>query len=239
VYNGTSWFASTLATGSYAAITGDLANPGGLFGVAADAGLAIPDTKKCIDNTHVECGGFVTGYFDNYFYVCTPARIGGIRVSRESHTAVEGAFASITGDMSTLSSGERYIKATSVSLVLNNKLMPFYMSNRSIGGGAFLDLLSGIGQVGVAGGLGLNNVGMLVKTGGKVTDVAGYDTLHLTDGSGSPIECVDPWGFVSYTVRASDYLAVTGVVSMGLDTYLNPIPVLLLTDLRIMQNGGN
>jgi len=229
------WTASTVTTGAYKAITADLTNPGGLFGAALDAGKTIADAKKCIDNTHVQCTGLVTGYFSGYFYVAPSDRVSGIRVALDKHKAVEGFSVNLTGSMVTLPTGERCIRATSCDLLLDHKLLPFWMANRGIGGGAFGEVMMGAGQAGVANGTGLNNVGTLIKSGGVVTTKEGSDTITLTDGSGTPVKCIDPWGFVGYSVAVADYVLVTGVVSVDRDVNGYIVPTVILTDWSIAR----
>ncbi len=96
------------------------------------------------------------------------------------------------------------------------------MINRDVGGGAW-NYDPGppqSGQQGVIGGSGLNNVGLLIRTSGRVTQI-GTDYLYIDDGSnlrdgtltgaeeniGVRVIC-DPTGY-----NAGDYLIVTGISS--------------------------
>ena len=54
----------------------------------------------------------------------------------------------------------------------DNSLFPLGMNNKSIGGGDWMyDPILGYGQKSITGASGLNNIGLLVKTWGKVTSV--------------------------------------------------------------------
>lgn len=61
---------------------------------------------------------------------------------------------------------------------------PVLMPNRCVGGGDFrYDPVTGNGQKGIVGCCGLNNIGLLVKTTGKVKWVSG-NMFGINDGSG-------------------------------------------------------
>ena len=93
------------------------------------------------------------------------------------------------------------------------------MTNRSVGGGDFLDSITGFGQRGITGGFGLNNIGLLVTTWGEVSSV-GADSFIIDDGSGVDVRCVVPAGVTLPGV--DNYVAVTGASScekVGDDLY--------------------
>ena len=93
----------------------------------------------------------------------------------------EGAMVDVIGDMLT-EDGERSIYAYSVipSSYLLTPLAPIAMANKALGGGDLNPQTKG-----VTGGVGLRNVGLLVKTQGKVTYVggAGECFFYIDDGS--------------------------------------------------------
>jgi len=61
----------------------------------------------------------------------------------------------------------------------DTEIKPVMMSNRAVGGGQLNEYTPG-----VAGGLGLNNIGLLVRTWGKVTYVdAAQKFFYINDGS--------------------------------------------------------
>jgi len=131
------------------------------------------------------------------FYIEKEDRTWGIRVELEYFNLNLGQRINITGTLSTNADGERFIKDATYEtggdnpppppplLESNpNGVMPLYMPNRNLGGGNWrYDSTTGAGQCGVDGGFGLNNIGLLVKTTGKVI-FAGRDWLYIDDGSG-------------------------------------------------------
>lgn len=160
----------------------------------------------------------VTYTSTNVFYVEEDTRSCGIRVEKANHGLLPGTRVDVVGTILTNSDKERYIDAATASYKAIGQLNPLGLPNESLGGG---DLGSGPnGQVGVAGAVGLNNIGLLIRTWGKVTQIgSGYlyvdDGAHLKDGTstlaaqniGCRVIC-DPTGY--YT---GDYLTVTGVSS--------------------------
>jgi hypothetical protein len=96
---------------------------------------------------------------------------------------------------------------------------PVFMNCRSVGGGdwnyqpgaVWPETLSG--QKGVLGGFGLNNVGLLVRVFGRVTQGLPGDPgpIPIDDGSKAPVEVVLPSGTTSPGQGA--YVVATGVVS--------------------------
>jgi hypothetical protein len=93
------------------------------------------------------------------------------------------------------------------------------MPGKVLGGGSAIGL-----QQGITGGFGLNNIGLLVRTWGKVT-LAGRGWFYLDDGSGVNSGC----GVIGIHVDApsmslptkGSYVAVTGISSC--DLYLGNV----------------
>ena len=88
---------------------------------------------------------------------------------------------------------------------------PLGLNNRAVGGGDWFydNPTTGKGQKGVLGGVGLNNIGLLVQTCGRVTYVD-PTTFTLDDGSGVNLKCVA----AGFTVNPTwEYVAITGVSS--------------------------
>jgi len=88
----------------------------------------------------------------------------------------KGDIVDITGIMRTFQ-GERVLLASSITMSEVHEPRPliwgpYGMNNRSIGGMDFLTG-SGGGQAGVLDGFGLNNVGLHIRTWGKVTGIGG------------------------------------------------------------------
>jgi hypothetical protein len=112
------------------------------------------------------------------------------------------------------------------SVAVADEVAPIYMSNKTIGGGDM-----NLYTKGVAGGSGVNNIGLLIKTFGKVTYVnTTSQFFYIDDGWGktttlpAPDSCTVQGIRVSYGGLADgvpaitpplvdNYVAVTGIVS--------------------------
>jgi len=119
-------------------------------------------------------GDVVTAVFSGEFYIESPDRSAGIKVISAADVKEQDVvdIAGVVGRNSV----ERVVTATSVYVSATGWVGPLYLSNRDLGG-------AGDAVVpGVSGGVGLNNVGLLVTTSGKVTFV-GYDYIYIDDGS--------------------------------------------------------
>lgn len=126
--------------------------------------------------------------FAGFFYVEDADRVSGIRVALPSGGVpglARGSVVNVIGNLGTTSSGERLFTGPVVVITgMVAPLAPVGMPNRSLGGG---DAGSPpLGQYGVAGGAGLNNVGLLVQTWGRVID-AGSGYVVIDDGSATPV----------------------------------------------------
>ena len=155
-------------------------------------------------------GWVVTAVFADMFYAESPDRLAGMQVI--SNTPVsEGDVVTVRGAMST-QQGERIMSASSVAVDGSAAVPdPFALSNSTLGGSAFGDHCPGI-----AGASGLNNVGLLVRTCGSVTQV-GADHFYIDDGS----QLDDGSGYPGVKVLASgltlptagDFVQITGISS--------------------------
>ncbi len=148
--------------------------------------------------------------FSDHFYVEAPDRSCGIRVNMAGHGRLPGDGADVNGVLKTNLDGERYIEASAVSLAGSGAIDPLEMIGRSVGG------TDGAGQPGVAGGVGLNNIGLLVSTVGKVTHAeSGF--FYVDDGSapadGSGFAGIRVLPFVLSVPAENSHVAVTGASS--------------------------
>jgi len=200
------------------------------------AEMSIGEAKKLPNGSKVvlrECVVSAAAYeVGRWCYVEHSERSGGIKVmgrvlERDKHYI-------IYGDMDTIAD-ERVILATSAIPVLDKQgqivatpVCALGMPNRSIGGGNFFTQPGqSVGQKGVKDGTGLNNIGMLVRTWGKVKSVdQTAKSFVIDDGSGRLIKCIAPRdtqadepnnGSVpdpSFTPPAQDsFVIVTGISS--------------------------
>jgi hypothetical protein len=117
----------------------------------------------------------VPGYEDG-FYIEEINRFAGIRIEGESIPA-EGDKVSISGIMSTIAGERAVVGADVVVTSSSNPLpMPLGLSNVFLGGG------HGPHIPGISGGVGLSNLGLLVRAWGYITKI-GDGCMYINDGS--------------------------------------------------------
>lgn len=166
---------------------------GGL--ICGPAMAQVSAAKLCADWTSVELSAKVVTYAGNGFcYIqddnenTADARVGGIRVATAAYTFTVGARVNVSGVIMTDQDGERYVEASSVksAQLTSARVVPLMMSNMAVGGSSWnYNGVTGAGQCGVDEGIGLNNVGLLVRTSGVVTYVdPGRQFIYIDDGSG-------------------------------------------------------
>lgn len=113
------------------------------------------------------------------------------------------------------------------SAYASSPLAPVYLTNRALGGGALNQYTQG-----VADGVGLNNIGLLIRTYGKVTYIdTANQCFYIDDGSGCVSGATRPDNSPVIGVRVSygglatgvtinpptaTYVAVTGVISTAM-----------------------
>ncbi|MHB9035724.1 MAG: DUF6259 domain-containing protein [Armatimonadota bacterium] len=173
-------------------------------------------TATRIDYCKIQPDGAIVGFdseivsaaFADYFYVESADRTQGIRVRKLANGLAAGQLVSFTGALCTDSStGERYVDAGVVRKTGNTGIIkPLGINCRSLGGGSFGTPPAG--QSGVAGGAGLNNVGLLVRTWGRVSGPAG-GPYTIDDGSGKNINLQ----VISGILTPGSYIQAIGIVS--------------------------
>jgi len=160
----------------------------------------------------------VTAIFssDSCIYIEEPNRTSGIRVQSSGSGLALGNYVNVTGSMGVLTvNGVRYerkIDATSVTKVSNGfQIEPLAMNCKAVGGGSVPPYF-----VGVLDGVGVNNIGSLVRIAGKVTyTVSNY--FYVDDGSNIPDISGRKGVMVKYPstplpVAVGDKVIVTGIV---------------------------
>lgn len=162
----------------------------------------------------------VTAAFEDYFYAERETRECGIRVEKPCHGLGAGAKVDLRGTVRTSEHGERYVEAEAVFQHGWGNVEPLGLTKKALGGGDWL-YQSGspwpitlCGQKGVKDGFGLNNIGLLVRVWGKVTDheqVPEPTWLKVSDGSGVEVKCIVPT-VVTFD-PAWQYVSVTGISS--------------------------
>ncbi|MDO8682045.1 MAG: hypothetical protein Q7N50_00995, partial [Armatimonadota bacterium] len=139
--------------------------------------------------------------------------VSGVRVEKTAHGRTIGQIVEVRGTPATNTNGERYISATTTDLNGSGNASEITLTNLALGGEYLLyNSITGAGQMGVINGLGLNNIGLLVRTNGRCSlnlanpnnggDYYGAYYLFIDDGSG-----------VKSQYRASEfsYLEVNGI----------------------------
>jgi hypothetical protein len=106
------------------------------------------------------------------------------------------------------------------------------MPNRTLGGADLnYNATTGAGQQGITDGVGLNNIGLLLKTTGCVCSHS-TSSFEITDGSPQPITVITPSGM---DPLESGYVGVTGVCSRQSDGNGGYKPVLLVRSTDDIQ----
>jgi uncharacterized protein (TIGR03790 family) len=137
--------------------------------------FAYPDGQKVAVSDKVVT--LARGIAGPGFYIQEPDRTAGIYV-KSAVTPIEGSMVDVVGAMSS-SGGERVIVADSVITKATTAALPrpIGINNSSLGGASV-----GPYTQGVAGGKGPRNIGLLVKTWGRVVGI-GDGWFAISDGS--------------------------------------------------------
>jgi len=199
----------------------------------------IGNMKQQPNYASVEIAKAVITYLisSSQFYVESDDRAGGILIGKFGHGMSVGMRVDITGTLRTLTSGEKYVYAGTVTQNGTGTIEPLVVSNRAIGNGDwFYDAATGAGQKGVReyrwvknsddtwvqellDAEGLDNIGLLITTFGRVTyNASGY--FYIDDGSA----CRDNSAYTGVKVLGTvpveagvdpvgKYVKITGVAS--------------------------
>ena len=184
--------------------------------------------KSLDDEAPVTASGTVSAVFGDVFYIERSNRASGIRVQMASHGVAVGDQISVGGTLQT-NDGERFIAASRVAMVEPAMVPdPLSMNPSAIGGGTqglqggvwgWTYILDEFGKpVRVWDQVkGLNNIGLLVMTCGRVTSIEEVEEpaqstwFTIDDGSGINLKCILPQGV---TIDPSwQQVRVTGVSS--------------------------
>lgn len=167
-------------------------------------------------------GAIVSAAWPDVFYIETDGRNSGIRVEKTGHGILKDDVIDLSGILKTdEDTGERCMEAMEIACMGNDTVAPIAMPIRSVGGAAWnYDPLLKRGQAGITGGIGLNNVGLLVRVYGHITDRDPSPDPRwfvLDDGSGRGVRCELPDG-VSFDSHTGPWeVSVTGISSLYLD----------------------
>jgi L-ascorbate 6-phosphate lactonase len=192
----------------------------------AVSAATIGEIKALEENTPVALEGkVVTAGYGTYpyrIYIEEPDRSAGIQVYIAGSSlpdVTENKIVNVSGTIYTQTTGERAIRNATVTVVgtAESPIVPPMMANKMVGGEA-----QGL-QKGCTGSIGVNNVGALVRTWGKVIYVDPNNWLKIDDGSGNPVQ-VDT-SKLNPKPKLNDFIIVTGIVSCKANTP-NPIAII-------------
>lgn len=179
--------------------------------------------KSFPDGTQIPAGlegKVVSGdfYYLGYFFIQEPNKASGIRVDQYPYPwwwFSPGDEVAITSGQVTTIDNQRVLVVDPQNIdydyVNLGPIGPLGLNNRSVAGGPF-----NIYTPGATDAFGLNNVGLLIKTWGKASDIQpGY--FYISDGSdniGVKVDLNLGYYNISHNVQAGDYAAVTGIATL-------------------------
>ena len=183
----------------------------------------VPDSKTKLGGTKLGIGNMVcTAGFADGSYAEELDRRSGIRL--DGVTVPAGDIIEVIGTLSTTTNGERCLTNCFYRAKEPLDIGPVAMTNRVIGGAAFGTPTEW--QQGIKDGSGANNIGLLIRTWGKVVNMdptlpaSAKTWFKIDDGSGVNVKCVVPPGA---TIDPEwEYVVVTGISScekVGVDLY--------------------
>ena len=220
---------------------------------SSQRGLEIAEAKAKANGSSVNLPkGVVTAPFTGYFYVESDDRLSGMRVDKAAHGRSVGERVDVVGSMATTADGERYIAATTLTLNGSGTIAEMVVNQAALGGGdKDYDPGTGAGQMGVTGGAGLNNIGLLVRICGRCAlnvrgDYYGKNYIFIDDGSGitsfyraSEFSYVEVAGVKvevdDATVALDDYVTARGISSIELVNGVHQRRILPRTGLGDVQ----
>lgn len=172
----------------------------------------IPEAKSAANLDAVEIrGAAVTAAFPDVFYIETDDRNMGIMARLDSHWIEAGDRVDIFGWVDVNEDGEKYIEVNDFEIDGTSDIRPVAMANYQLGGGGWnYNPYTGAGQAGVTGGVGLNNIGLLVRVFGRFERLDN-STFTIDDGSGVSVRCTVPAGV--YLNPNWNFVTVTGISS--------------------------
>jgi hypothetical protein len=182
--------------------------------IALPVPITIGLSRRQPDGTHVIFSGVVvTALFDSEFYVESTDKSSGIKVISD-YAAELGEALDIDGYIYR-DDVERTISVMSIAPASPGSVEPVWMANWALGGA------DGPEAPGATGGLGLNNVGLLVKAIGKILGT-GTNYILIDDGSRVPYIGTQKGVRVSVTsphsYHTGQYVAVTGISHLWQDS---------------------
>ncbi len=174
----------------------------------------LADAKMLDDGTLVSIAGRVAssaaGEYDGFLYIQDPDRTSGIRVAAPLSAlqgVARGSIVNVIGRLGTTANQERQIVGPVVVVTgSTTPPRPYTMRGTAVGGGG---LESVFNQTGPTGGKGTNNVGLLIRTFGRV--VATVPGFAVLDDGSRQFRVDTSFGCAP---TSGQYLTVVGVSSL-------------------------
>lgn len=184
--------------------------------------IPISQAKLFPDLTLTDVGPVVvTASSPDVFYVQDPITISGIRARQNGHPYVPGMMVHLFAMLLTDMDGERFLQVNNGNMLGPGPfLRPLFAANKYIGGEDYhFEPISGSGQRGITGGIGLNNVGTLISVSGAMIMLEAR-RFEIEDGSGAGLTVET--AFDGLVVHPNSHYQVTGAVSLRriVDQYL-------------------
>lgn len=183
-------------------------------------------------------GDVVTASWPDAFYLESDDQSSGIRVEKAGHGLYRYDRADVSGVLRTNDDGERYIDASDAVYSGSGTIRPMGVIARDLGGSDWrYQPATGAGQRGVTNGTGLNNIGLFVRTWGRVKDLdSGPEPFWfvIDDGSGVDVRCETPSGV---TLQMDSVMQVTGIsrlFKVG-EQYLRRISISDADDITVLK----
>lgn len=176
------------------------------------------------------------------FYVESPNKAGGVKITGTQ--AERGSMVSIHGTWATMN-GEREIKAIEVTPTGTGSAAPAYVNLTALGGSKFgyqdgtghwiTTIINGKRQQQWEPTVGLNNVGLLVRTSGIVVSTPQGNSFVLSTDGGQvvSIKCTFPSGVIP--PQRNDYVVATGICSCLPERIGGLTPILKIRDQNDIQ----
>lgn len=240
--------------GIYSSICEEANGSGSCFGITESTSapeISIADAKQKPNGIAVKCTGTVTAagsggspIGSGHFYIESIDRSMGIRVKTVGAVPFVGHTVTISGFTDTVTAvinniavgGERFIFADQIIQdEPGDPIRPLMLTTKNLGAGSFGDVEAFKGQIGVENGVGLNNVGLLVRVTGRVTDYGAKD-FSLDDGNGVSRKIIDNTAFLYADI--GNYVSITGIVSM--EYQVDPervLPAILYLSGELIQSA--
>ena len=177
--------------------------------------MTVGVARRETEGTHVVLDGvIVTAVFDHEFYVESPDKSAGLKVISD-YDAHVGDRLDVDGYMCSDEIERTVDPILSITPAGSGDVEPVCMSNGALGGANDPIVL------GPTGGIGLNNVALLVKTPGKILST-GTNYILIDDGSKVPYIGTQKGVRVSVTAphsfQTGSYVVVTGISTLYRDS---------------------